>query len=198
MELTKKQKEVLSAISDLIRKKGTSPTLEEIRDFLGYSGVSSVQRHTEALRKKKVLTWSKHRSRSFRIIKKISNKVNIPLLGGVACGTPILAEENIEAYIPYEVNGNPEEYFFLRAEGDSMNKADINDGDLILIRSQQNACEGDRVLALIGDEVTIKIFRRGKDCIILEPKSSNPKHKPIYIFEDLRIQGKVIEKINHN
>jgi repressor LexA len=79
-----------------------------------------------------------------------------------------------------------------------MNKAGINDGDLVLIKNQQSPHEGEQVLALIGDDATIKIFKRGKDCVILEPKSSNPEHKPIYVFDDLQIQGKVVDKIAVN
>ena len=70
-----------------------------------------------------------------------------------------------------------------------MNKAGIDDGDLVLVKSQPNAEPGDKVVALIGDDATIKIFKNGKNCIILEPKSYNTKHKPIYIFDDLQIQG---------
>lgn len=196
MELTKKQDEVLSSISKLTTEKGVPPTLNEIREFLGYKEVSSVQRHTEALKKKGVITSNKHQSRSLRIIKKLSSKVNIPLLGSVACGQPILAVENVEAYIPYEVKGNPKDYFFLRANGDSMNLAGINDGDLVLIKSQQTADPGEKVVALIGDNATIKILRKGDGCSILEPKSSNPAHKPIYLFDDIEIRGKVVGKID--
>ena len=117
----------------------------------------------------------------------------------VTCGKPILAVENIEAYIPYEVKGDPKKYFFLRAIGDSMNlsKTKINDGDLVLIKKQSSAESGDEIVALIGDEATIKVFRKGDDCIALEPKSNNPIHKPLYVFEDLQIQGKVVGKIKN-
>ncbi|MDP2763134.1 MAG: S24 family peptidase, partial [Enterobacteriaceae bacterium] len=127
-----------------------------------------------------------------------SKKANIPLVGAIICGQPILAVENIEAYIPYEVKGNPREYFFLRAIGDSMNKAGIDDGDMVLIKKQQTADPGDKVVALIGNEATIKIFKMDKNKAILEPRSSNPVHKPIYVFEDLQIQGKVVGKIKNN
>lgn len=198
MELTNKQKEVLTAINKLMAGNGVSPTLKEIQEFLGYKEISSVQRHTEALKKKGFLSSNKYQARSLRIIRKLSKKFSIPLLGSVACGNPILAVENIEAYIPYEVKGDPKEYFFLRAEGNSMDRAGINDGDLVLIKNQQTADEGEKVLALIGDDATIKIYKRESDRIILEPRSSNPEHKPIYIFDDIQIQGKVIGKISKN
>ena len=99
------------------------------------------------------------------------------------------------AYIPYHIKGNSKEYFFLRTIGDSMDRAGINDGDFVLVKKQQYAELGDKIVALIGDEATVKIFKKGDNCIILEPKSTNPDHKPLYIFEDLQIQGKVIDII---
>jgi len=197
MELTNRQKEVFSAINELTLKMGVPPTLKEIKEFLNYKTTSSVQRHTEALKKKGYIVSDKFQSRSLRIKKNLQQKHNIPLVGVVACGKPILADENIEAYIPYEIKGDPKNYFFLRAIGDSMNmsKTKINDGDLVLVKKQQTAEIGDEIVALISDEATIKIFKKESDRIVLEPKSSNPIHKPLYVFEDLQIQGKVIDKI---
>ena len=197
MKLTTRQKEVFSAISELTIKKGFPPTLKEIKEFLGYKTTSSVQRHTEALKDKGYIISDKFQSRNLRIKKNLQKKHNIPLVGVVTCGKPILATENIEAYIPYEVKGDPKEYFFLRAIGDSMNmsKTKINDGDLVLIKKQQTAETGDEVVALVSDEATIKVFKKENDRVVLEPKSNNPIHKPLYIFEDLRIQGKVVDKI---
>lgn len=195
MKLTNKQKEVLTSITDLTQKMGIPPTLGEIRDYLGYKNTSSVQRHTDALKKKGYFTLDKHQSRSLKVKKFLQKTHSIPLVGSVACGQPILATQNIEAYIPYEVRGDPSNYFFLRAVGDSMNLADINDGDLVLVKKQPDANQGDEVVALIGDDATIKIFKREKDKVVLEPKSTNPIHKPLYIFEDLQIQGKVVDKI---
>lgn len=197
MELTKKQKEMLSFIQGFYSKNKFSPTLKELQNHFGYENISSVQRHTEALKKKGFLISEKHQARSLQIKKQTSNKFNIPLVGNVACGQPILAIQNIEAYIPYEVKGNPKEYFFLRAQGDSMDKVGINDGDLVLIKGQNHAEDGENVLALVGDEATIKIYKDKGKCKILEPKSSNPIHKPIYVFEDLQIQGIVKNVINN-
>jgi len=195
MELTNKQREVLSVITDLTQKMGVPPTLGEIRDYLGYKNTSSVQRHTDALKKKGYFVLDKFQSRSLKVKKFLQKKHNIPLVGSVACGQPMLAIENIEAYIPYEVQGDPSDYFFLRAVGDSMNKSNIYDGTLVLIKKESEVGQGDEVVALIGDEATIKIFKREKGKVVLEPNSTNPIHKPLYIFEDLQIQGKVIDKI---
>jgi len=191
MTKTKKQEEVFNAIKSLSAKNNRPPTLREVQEYLGYKTTSSVQRHTDALKKKGFLTSMKHQSRSLQIKKKVSKKSSIPLIGLVACGEPILATQNIEAYIPYEVKGDPSEYFFLRASGNSMNKAGIDDGDLALIKSQNSAQLGEKVLALIGDDATIKILAEGNGYIVLEPHSTNPAHKPIYIYDELEIQGVV-------
>lgn len=198
MKLTNKQKEVLLAINDLTQKSGHSPVLREIMEYLGYNSVSAVQRHTDALKKKGFLSSDKYQQRNLRVKKYFQKLQNIPLVGSAPCGEPLLAVQNIEAYIPYAIKGEAKDYFFLRALGDSMDKVDIKDGDLVLIKKQASAESGDRVVALIGDEATIKVFRKGDDCVILEPKSNNPIHKPIYIFEDLQIQGRVVSKIKSN
>lgn len=195
MQLTSKQKDVLSAINEMTMTSGIPPTLKEIQEYLGYASTSSVQRHTEALKKKGYIISEKFQSRNLRVKGRPEQKHSIPLVGVVSCGSPILAEENIEAYIPFRVDGDPTEYFFLRAMGDSMNKSGIDDGDLVLVKKQSTADYGDKVVALIGDEATIKIFKRGDSCIVLEPNSTNKKHKPLYIFEDMRIQGKVVDKL---
>ena len=195
MKITKKQQNVFEAIEKLTKKNGQSPTLRELMEYLDYKSTSSVQRHTEALKKKNIIKSEKHQERSFQIKSNSNKKYSIPLVGIASCGQPTLAVQDIEAYIPYEVNGDPKEYFFLRAEGDSMNEADIKNASIVLIHKQPTANNGDIVVALIGDEATIKIFKQEKDKIILSPKSNNPIHKPLYIFENLQIQGKVIKTI---
>lgn len=196
-KITKKQEEVLSTIKKLT-KNGVAPTLKEIQERLGYKTTSSVQRHTEALKKKGYIISDKYQKRTLEVREKGTDLSNIPLVGEIPCGSPILAVENIEAYIPHKVNGDPKEYFFLKAIGDSMDRAGINDGDLVLVKKQPIPNIGDRVVALVGDEATIKIFKQGDNCVILEPKSTNQEHKPLYIFEDLQIQGKVVDVIKIN
>lgn len=195
--LTKKQKVVLAVIKDLTRKHGKAPTMEEMTKALGYSGISSVQRHLDALKKKEVIRNEKHHARSLEINISSEQSVNIPLVGNIACGQPLLAEENIEAYIPYTGNaliGNEKNYFFLRAIGDSMNKTNVNgktidDGDFVLVRKQQRAKSGEKIVALLGDEATIKKLQTGSGHYILQPESTDPQNKPIYLFEDFLIQG---------
>lgn len=123
--------------------------------------------------------------------------VNIPLLGTIACGTPILAVGNIEAEIPVSTDliKGSSKYFLLRAKGNSMNEVGINDGDLVLVKQQITAENGDFVVALIDDEATIKEFHKNSDAIVLKPKSTEQKHQPIILTRDFRIQGIVVATI---
>ena len=181
---------------------GKAPTLEEIRNTLGYSGISSVQRHVDALKKKGFLSNERYQARTLEVSLP-TQKVNIPLLGNISCGSPFLAVENIEAYIPYDksaLHSSLGSYFFLRAVGDSMNNTNISgktidNGDFVLAKKQQAADFGNRVVALIGDEVTIKKIVRGDGCIRLEPESTNSENKPIILFDNFSVQGIVIDVI---
>lgn len=127
---------------------------------------------------------------------KYEKMISIPVLGNVACGHPLFAEENIETEISVSTNliRTDKNYFILRASGDSMNKANIDDGDLVLIRKEQTAEDGDRVVALIDDEATIKEFRNNGDHIVLLPKSTTKEHQPIILTRDFKIQG-IVESI---
>jgi repressor LexA len=194
--LTQKQKVVLATIKDLSKKLDKSPTLEEIRQALEYTRISSVQRHVDALKKKGYIINEKFQNRSIEFT---TNIVNIPLVGNVACGTPLYAEENIEAYVPYKSsNIKVEDYFFLRAIGDSMNDTNIkgktiDDGDFVLVKQTNSADFGDRVVALIGEEATIKKIKSENGYVKLIPESTNPANKPIILFEEPVIQGKVVD-----
>ena len=109
---------------------------------------------------------------------------------------PIFADENIEAEISISVEmiKRGYKYFLLRAEGDSMDEAGINNGDLLLVKQQQNAENGDRILALIDEEATVKEYNKIGGMVILKPKSSNKTHQPIILTENFRIQG-VIQNV---
>jgi len=202
--LTAKQKLIMATIQDLKAKLGKAPTLEEIRQALNYAGISSVQRHVNALKKKGVLSNERYQARTLEVTYP-EQVVNIPLVGSVPCGTPSLAIENIEAYIPYNksaLRGDSGDYFFLRAVGDSMNNASISgkniqDGDFVLVKKQQVANPGSPIVALIGDEATIKKITRDGVFVRLEPETTNLNNKPIVLFgeENFSIQGIVIDVI---
>jgi len=200
--LTAKQKLIMVTIQDLKAKLGKAPTLEEIRQALNYAGISSVQRHVNALKNKGFLSNERYQARTLEVTYP-EQVVNIPLVGSVPCGTPFLAIENIEAYIPYDsskVRGKAQDYFFLRAVGDSMNNTNISgktidSGDFVLVKKQETANPGDRIVALIGDEATIKKMVPADGAIRLEPESTNPHNKPIYLFDDFSVQGIVTDVI---
>jgi len=131
--------------------------------------------------------------------------VNVPLVGVVAAGTPILAQQNITAAIPVSTAlAHPgSKYFFLRVSGNSMDLMkkhgiSIEDGSFVLVRQQNTANDGDVVVALINDEATVKIFERKGNIVILKPKSSNSKHKPIVLTENCLIQGVVVATLPQN
>ncbi len=123
--------------------------------------------------------------------------IDVPLVGTVSCGLPILAEENIEAMYPVSTRLAPpsNKYFLLRAKGDSMDKKDIKDGDLVLVKQQSTAEDKDLVVALIDDSATIKEFKRKGNTVVLIPHSSNEKHKPIILTSDFIVQGVVVTTI---
>jgi repressor LexA len=197
INLDEKDKRAYSLIRNKLVHEGKKPTLREINEVTGgkspRSAVLVIDRliRVGLLRKiGKTLKLSESPSIGANSI----STVNIPLVGSVACGLPILAQENIETYIPVStaIAKKGSQYFLLRACGDSMNETGINDGDILLIRQQSYADSGKRVVALINDEATVKILDRHKDAVILRPKSSNSTHKPIIVTDDCQIQGEVI------
>ena len=126
--------------------------------------------------------------------------VDVPLVGSVPCGSPVLAEENTEALFKVStvLARPPYRYFLLRAKGDSMNKKGIKDGDLILVRQQATARNGEVVVALVDGEATIKEFRKSSNIIVLQPRSTNPSHKPILLTDNAAIQGVIVTTISTN
>lgn len=194
--LNEKDKRAFNFIRNTIVHSGHSPSLRDINEFTGGKSPRSASLVVDRLIKAKLLNKVNSKivlsNNSFNKVSE--NTINIPLVGNVSCGTPLFAEENIETKIPIStdiVKGNYK-YFLLRAVGDSMNLENINDGDLVLVRQQTTAENGDKVVALINDEATIKIFERKDNIIILRPSSKNKKHRPIILSENLIIQGVVI------
>lgn len=193
--LSDKDKKALALIRNKITTYGKSPTLQEINDVTGGKSPRSASLVIDRLEKAGLV---KRSGRSLVLTSpKLNNSVNtidVPLVGAVTCGTPMLAEENILDYIPVstEMARKGFIYFLLRAVGDSMNLAGINSGDLLLVRQQETAETGDKVVALINDEATLKYFERATGAIVLKPKSSNKTHKPIVLTDNCQIQGVVV------
>jgi len=195
--LSEPEIEALRQIRNAIMRFGKPPSVRGLMKLLGYSSPRSVSYLLEKLSEKHII---KRDGRDLRIIADFEgddsrvNTVDIPLIGQVACGLPILAEQNIIANIPVSIKlaKPPHKYFMLKAKGDSMNKKGINDGDLLLIRQQQTAENGDIIVALINDEATVKEYRSMNNAVALIPYSTNPRYKPIVLNSDFIVQGVVV------
>lgn len=200
-ELTVKQVEAVKHIRNSAAHRGRTPSIRELMRKLGLKSIKSTQDILLALQEKGII--QKFENGFYKLLlnpdlgPNRAQTVNVPIIGTVSCGSPVFAEQNIEAYIPVSTNiaksGN--KYFLLHAKGDSMNEDGINDGDLVLIRQQNTAREGDRVVALIDEEATIKEFHKTDEVVILKPKSTNPIHKPIILEAEFQIQGVVVNVI---
>lgn len=194
--------EAVRIIRNAIVHTGEAPTVRELMTALDYKSPRSAAVVMEQLEEKGIIKKKSDGKYQFRDIendpKVRAQTVDVPLLGTVACGTPILAEENVDAMIPVSIKlaKPPYKYFFLRTKGDSMNEKQINDGDLVLVKQQSSADNGDIVVALIDDEATVKEFSRQGYNIILKPRSTNKKHQPIILTRDFQIQGIVITTIS--
>jgi repressor LexA len=195
-KLTTRQRQVLSAIYDIVRKTGLPPTVREIGQRVGLRSSCTVQRHLEALERKGYLRRSPTKARAIEIIDAEDPvmiprpSVPIPLVGAVAAGSPILAVENIEDVFAMPAGLVSEEgCFMLRIQGDSMIEAGLFDGDLVVVRQQKSADDGDIVVALLEDEATVKRFYRQDGKIRLQP--ANSAMEPI-ITDRAKIIGKVI------
>ncbi|MFH1288140.1 MAG: transcriptional repressor LexA [bacterium] len=199
VKLTQKQEEFFNILADYIRREKIPPTNREILKMMGLKSPRSIVQYLDVLEAGGYIKRGKG-ARNIKILKSpydnsdSGKTVKVPVVGYVPCGVPFLAEENIEKeiIISDKIAKPPYKYFMLKAVGDSMNKAGINDGDLVLVRQQMTANDGDIVVALIDDEATIKQLRLHKDYITLAPKSTNIKHSPIVLERDFRIQGVVI------
>ena len=188
-------------IRSFLMHRGHMPSIRKVGRDLGYSSPRSASMIVEKLLEKGVLQRKKDNSLQFVDVnfndEFRAQTVAVPLVGIVACGTPMLAEENIEALIPVSIKLAKPQYkhFLLRVNGDSMNEKGMNDGDLILIRQQVTANNGDVVVALIDDSATVKEFHRSDNTIILMPRSTNKSHQPIVLERDFKIQGVVVAVI---
>jgi len=190
-ELTKKQAEVLNFLVKHISKVGYPPTVREIAGHFGIKGLNAVKKHLDALAKKGHLV----RGRGARAIEMadLPQTVSVPVLGQVAAGKPILAEENILGTFALDrsvVRGG--QAFLLKVKGNSMMGTGILDGDHVLVKVQAQAENGEIVVALVEDEATVKRFIHRGDKIILQPE--NPAHQPMTFTkrDNLRILGKVM------
>lgn len=193
-KITKKQTEILEYIKSQILNKGYPPSVRDICEAVDLKSTSSVHSHLETLEKNGYIRRDPTKPRAIEIIDDNFNLVrrevvNVPIVGQVAAGQPILAVENVESYFPIPMEFMPnEQCFMLKVHGDSMINAGIFDGDTILVEQRQTARNGEMVVALVDDSATVKTFYQEADHIRLQPE--NDSMDPI-IVPDCQILGKV-------
>lgn len=193
-KITKKQQDILNYIKEEILKKGYPPAVREICEAVQLKSTSSVHSHLETLEKNGYIRRDPTKPRAieicddnFQMVR--TEMVSLPVIGRVAAGEPILAEENIESYFPVPAEMVPSgESFVLKVKGDSMINAGIYSGDQIFVHSCNTAVNGDTVVALIDDSATVKTFYKENGHIRLQPE--NDSMEPI-IVDDCQILGKV-------
>lgn len=192
--LTGRQQEILTFIQRFADSHGYPPSVREIGQAMGLTSSSTVHSHLEALERKGYLRRDPSKPRALEILRDreglAPRPALLPLVGGVTAGEPILAEQNIEGYLPLPaelVDGA--EGFVLRVRGDSMIDDGIRDGDLLVVRRQQSAANGEIVVARLDDEATVKRLYREGDRVRLQP--SNAEMSPIYA-RDVIVEGKAV------
>ncbi len=198
--LTRRQEMVLDFITQSINDRGYPPTLREIGSHMGIRSTNGVNDHLRALERKGYLKREDMKSRALRPVnmesKRDSDQVQIPLVGRVAAGEPVLAEQNIEDTITVDRHfiGQHPDVFALKVNGDSMVDAGIQDGDTVFVRKQLHAERNDVTVVLMGDEATVKYYQPERDFVRLQP--ANSAYAPIIVrkedFGPTQILGIVI------
>ena len=190
--LTERQREILRFIYNEIKNSQLPPSLREIASHFGFASVGSVQDHLKALVQKGFIKISEKKSRAIEIIKE--NIFSIPIIGTVQAGLPTLAVENIDEYLNLDdlIFSNMD-VFGLRVKGDSMINAGIMPLDLVIVRQQSVAEAGEIVVALQGEEATVKYLKKTNGQYFLEP--ANPKYLPIPLTSEFSIIGIVLTVI---
>jgi repressor LexA len=194
MDLTKRQREIFDFIRRYLRKYGYPPTVREIGQALGLHSPSTVHAHLAKLEQIGLLRRDPSKPRAIEVMvgkaRRALREPGVPMVGNVAAGEPILAEENIEDYyeVPSVIGGEGGDYI-LQVRGDSMKDAGILEGDYVVVRPADEAKNGEIVVALLGEEATVKRFYRERDQIRLQPE--NKAHKPIRT-RDAELLGRVV------
>jgi repressor LexA len=196
-DLTKRQQEIFDFIKKYSAKYGYPPTVRDIGKAVGLASSSTVHAHLSNLEKVGLLRRDPSKPRAIELldravgaVKEVVSPTGLPLVGHVAAGQPILAEENIEDYVSVpDIAGGEEGEYILRVRGDSMKNAGILEGDFVVVRPQDTAADGEIVVALVGEEATVKRFFREEDHVRLQPE--NETLEPIR-SRDVRVLGRVV------
>ena len=197
LDLTKRQQEIFDFIKRYSAKYGYPPTVRDIGKAVGLASSSTVHAHLANLEKIGLLRRDPSKPRAIELldravegVKNVVKPSGLPLVGHVAAGQPVLAEENIEDYVDVPgVAGGDDGDYLLRVRGDSMKNAGILEGDFVVVRPQDTATDGDIVVALVGEEATVKRFFRENDHVRLQPE--NPAMEPIR-SKEVRVLGQVV------
>ena len=201
LALTKRQQEIFDFIKRYSAKYGYPPTVRDIGKAVGLASSSTVHAHLANLEKLGLLRRDPSKPRALELLDKAVGGVRggvrdmirptgLPLVGDVAAGQPVLAEENIEEYVPVpEMAGGEDGEYLLRVRGESMKDAGIIEGDFVVVRPQDGAQDGDIVVALVGEEATVKRFFREADHVRLQPE--NAEMEPIR-SKEVRVLGRVV------
>jgi repressor LexA len=196
MDLTKRQQEIFDFIKRYSAKYGYPPTVRDIGKAVGLASSSTVHAHLANLERIGLLRRDPTKPRAIELLDRAAAGVRslvrpgLPLVGQVAAGQPVLAEENIEDYVPTpELAGGEQGDYLLRVRGDSMMDVGILDGDLVVVKRQDAADDGDIVVALVGEEATVKRYFKEADHVRLQPE--NDSMEPIRSRE-VRVLGKVV------
>ena len=197
-KISKKQQEILEYIKNQILQRAFPPAVREICEAVNLKSTSSVHSHLETLEKNGYIRRDPTKPRAIEILDDTFNltrreMVNVPIIGQVAAGQPILAEENIEDYFPFPAERMPnKQTFLLKVKGERMINAGILDGDYVLVEQDATASNGDMVVALVEDSATVKTFYKEEGVVRLQPE--NDFMDPI-IVKEVSIHGKVIRVI---
>jgi len=194
LNLTKRQQEIFDFVKRYAGEHGYPPTVRDIGQAIGLTSSSTVHAHLANLEKLGLLRRDPTKPRAIEVLvdkaKQAVAPSGLPLVGQVAAGSPVLAEQNIEEYVPVPgIAGGDEGEFILRVKGDSMIDAGILEGDHVIVRRQDSASDGEIVVALVGEEATVKRFYREKDHVRLQPE--NAALDPIRT-RDVQVLGRVV------
>jgi len=194
MNLTKRQQEIFDFVKKYVGEHGYPPTVRDIGKAIGLASSSTVHAHLGNLERLGLLRRDPTKPRAIEVLKDKAREVvapnGLPVVGQVAAGQPILADENIEEYVPVPgIAGGDDGEFVLRVKGDSMKDAGILEGDFVIVRRQETATDGDIVVALVGEEATVKRFFRENDHVRLQPE--NEALEPIRTRE-AQVLGRVV------
>ena len=194
LNLTKRQQEIFDYIRRYGAEHGYPPTVRDIGKAIGLTSSSTVHAHLANLEKVGLLRRDPTKPRALEILvdkaKQVVSPSGLPIVGQVAAGEPMLAEENIEEYVPVPtIAGGDEGEFLLRVKGDSMKNVGILEGDHVVVRRQDTASDGEIVVALLDEEATVKRFFKEKDHVRLQPE--NEALEPIFV-RDVEVLGRVV------